>query len=698
MKLSWKVIVVIIFVLTILLITTGLASASGILMQEYWVFDGFSGLNQAGSTWHAQTFVANSTYNVTAIELRYFRMEGASGNASVSIRSTDANGEPTEADLATSNPVNLDSLPDGTPTTVHFDFNSPYLELTNGVKYAIVARIPDANGIFAIGYNNPGGFTSGEAFQSFNSGAGWMWPDELDTFDLLFKIYGEQEAISPGSLQVTKMVDWNGTVPDPSKTFEICITGPAYPGVPSCVDLGDGQSATWFELEPGEYTITETDPGADWQVSGGGQVIAVVSGQTATTTITNTFTRNLSLNIEKATNGEDADTAPGPYIMVGDPVTWTYVITNTGDVPLINISVVDDRGVAVTAPKSELVPGESMTALGYGSAVTGQYQNVGTVTGEWQGFTVSDNDSSHYFGGTPSIEIEKATNGQDADVAPGPYILTGDPIIWTYVVTNTGDVTLTNISVVDDQGVTVTAPKSELVPGESMTATGNGSAVTGQYQNVGTVTGEWQGFTVSDNDPSHYFGKIQIDVKPGSDKNPINLGSKGRTPVAILTADTFDATTVDPETIRCGPGEASPVHHAFEDVDYDGDIDMIVHFNTQELGLTEGTTMIMLSGETNQGVYFEGFDSIEIVPDKDKQDNEDNGNHKENAPGQNKEPGDNPDSKAKGKDDAPGQNKEPGDNADGKAKGKADAPGQNKDSGDSAEGKAKGKDDAPGQI
>ena len=38
--------------------------------------------------------------------------------------------------------------------------------------------------------------------------------------------------------------------------------------------------------------------------------------------------------IEKATNGEDADTPTGPMVEVGDPVTWTYVVTNTGNVTL----------------------------------------------------------------------------------------------------------------------------------------------------------------------------------------------------------------------------------------------------------------------------------------------------------------------------------------------------------------------------
>ena len=81
----------------------------------------------------------------------------------------------------------------------------------------------------------------------------------------------------------------------------------------------------------------------------------------------------------------------------------------------------------------------------------------------------------------------------------------GDPIIWTYVVTNTGNVNLTNVTVTDDQGVVVTCPQATLDVGESMTCTGNGTAAAGQYANNSTVVGTPPvGAQVTDEDPSHY--------------------------------------------------------------------------------------------------------------------------------------------------------------------------------------------------
>ena len=229
-----------------------------------------------------------------------------------------------------------------------------------------------------------------------------------------------------------------------------------------------------------------------------------------------------SIDIEKATNGHDADSAPGPSIYAGDAVTWTYVVTNTGDVKLTQISVSDDQGVSVSCPKSQLDPGHSMTCSGNGTATLGQYRNVGTATGKSpRGTMVEDDDPSHYHGydENPLIKIEKATNGHDADAAPGPSLYEGDAVIWTYTVTNTGDVRLTQVSVTDDQGVAVSCPTSQLDPGQTMTCTGHGTATLGQYRNIGTVTGKSpRGTMIQDDDPSHYYG------------DPIVVGDQGCTP------------------------------------------------------------------------------------------------------------------------------------------------------------------------
>src|SRR6185436_10756212 len=219
-----------------------------------------------------------------------------------------------------------------------------------------------------------------------------------------------------------------------------------------------------------------------------------------------------AIDIEKHTNGQDADTPTGPQILVGAPVLWEYFVTNTGNVRLTDIQVTDDQGVAVSCPQTALDPGQAMTCTGHGTARLGQYRNVGTATGrDSQGNQVTDSDPSHYLGVTcfcqHAIDIQKYTNGMDADVPTGPQIPVGAPVLWEYFVTNTSQAALTDIQVSDDQGVAVSCPRTALDPDEQMTCTGHGTAQAGQYRNVGTVTArDPQGNQVTDSDPSHYYG------------------------------------------------------------------------------------------------------------------------------------------------------------------------------------------------
>ena len=103
---------------------------------------------------------------------------------------------------------------------------------------------------------------------------------------------------------------------------------------------------------------------------------------------------------------------------------------------------------------------------------------------------------------------------------------------------------------------------------------------------------------------------VEIDIKPGSDPNSINLKSKGVVPVAVLGSDTFDASEIDPATVLFA--STAPVRSAMEDVDLDGYEDLVLHFKTQELDLDESDTEATLTGQTYGGVLFEGTDSVRI--------------------------------------------------------------------------------------
>lgn len=117
---------------------------------------------------------------------------------------------------------------------------------------------------------------------------------------------------------------------------------------------------------------------------------------------------------------------------------------------------------------------------------------------------------------------------------------------------------------------------------------------------------------------------VEIDVKPGSDPNSINCRSpKGVIPVAILTTEDFDATTVAHTSVTFGSAGATEIHvnrrtgepfRHEEDVDGDGDTDLLLHFRLGETGIGCGDTEATLSGETLDGRAIQGTDAVRTVP------------------------------------------------------------------------------------
>lgn len=193
--------------------------------------------------------------------------------------------------------------------------------------------------------------------------------------------------------------------------------------------------------------------------------------------------------------GPLTDTNSDGNIDPGD--VWLYKVNGQS---AINLS---QPGLVL--PGGGPVPGCAAATDGAGSRPT--YVNQARTTGP----AISDFDPAAYcnpFVQAPSITIIKYTNGDDANEPTGPEIQVGNPVAWTYLVTNNGNVALSEVAVTDNRGVTVTCPKSTLAIGEQMTCTANGVATEGQYANVGTVTGRSpSGQQVTDNDPSHYIGR-----------------------------------------------------------------------------------------------------------------------------------------------------------------------------------------------
>jgi len=119
--------------------------------------------------------------------------------------------------------------------------------------------------------------------------------------------------------------------------------------------------------------------------------------------------------------------------------------------------------------------------------------------------------------------------------------------------------------------------------------------------------------TADQSDPT----QVEIDIKPGSYPNSINLDSRGVVPVALLSGDGFNAADIDPAFVMFAG--ASPVHWALEDVDDDGNMDMVLHFRTQKLAdLDEDSTEAMLWTTEDSPIQIQGTDTVKILTSKKK--------------------------------------------------------------------------------
>ena len=104
---------------------------------------------------------------------------------------------------------------------------------------------------------------------------------------------------------------------------------------------------------------------------------------------------------------------------------------------------------------------------------------------------------------------------------------------------------------------------------------------------------------------------VEMNIRPNRDPNKINLARKKNLWVALLTDADFDATTVDPTTVRIGPAGASINRSArLSDADGDGDTDLRLRFTVSDIGIACGDTELTLTGTTYDGTEIVATDSI----------------------------------------------------------------------------------------
>jgi uncharacterized repeat protein (TIGR01451 family) len=202
--------------------------------------------------------------------------------------------------------------------------------------------------------------------------------------------------------------------------------------------------------------VTTTDPGGDCPTGSPNpncRALVATSGVTITKVVT-------------------SPAAPGAVSNVGEVISYEFAVTNVGLVDLTNVVVTDVQ----TAPAGALTTGPACpaTTLAAGATMSctatyivtqadldhGRIDDAASVTGDSPTGTITAGPATARVPVEqhPGITIVKTVT---SPAPPSPVSAVGDVITYSFAVANVGNVTLTNVSVVDTQ----TAPAGPLTTG-----------------------------------------------------------------------------------------------------------------------------------------------------------------------------------------------------------------------------------------
>lgn len=237
------------------------------------------------------------------------------------------------------------------------------------------------------------------------------------------------------------------------------------------------------------------------------------------------------ISLQKTGSGPDP-------LTVSSTINYAFLVTNTGNVTLSNVTVTDPLpGLpAISCPSTTLAPSATMTCTAsyqvtQADVNAGVIQNTATASGNpSSGPAVSDTSSATF----PPLQV-RSISLQKSGSGPNPLVV-GSTITYAFLVTNTGNVTLSSVTVTDPlPGLSpINCPSTTLAPVANMTCTA-GYQVTqadvnaGRIVNTATVTGNSPGGPAVSDTSSAAFPPLQAPgislQKTGSGPTPLVLGA-----------------------------------------------------------------------------------------------------------------------------------------------------------------------------
>ena len=294
---------------------------------------------------------------------------------------------------------------------------------------------------------------------------------------------------------------------------------------------------------------------------------------------------------------------------VGDTITYTFAVTNTGNVTITNIIITDPMaGLTITnSPIASLAPGATNSSVKGTYIITQADMNTGSVTNsalavgqDPKGNDVKDISGTTVVNDNPTVILLNQIAGLTVTKTSNTpvYSSVGDIINYTILVKNTGNITLHQITVTDPLTELDTIIES-LAPGESKEFIQN-YTVTQKDRENGSVTNvaNANGFTPNDT-PINASDTVVVEAAIVLGCGSINVHN-AFSPNGDGINELFIIDNIN--DVLCYPDNTVEIYNrwgilVFETKNYD-------NVNKVFKGFSEGRTTINQSSGLPAGTYF----------------------------------------------------------------------------------------------
>ena len=273
-----------------------------------------------------------------------------------------------------------------------------------------------------------------------------------------------------------------------SRPVATCPTTTLAPG--ASVSCTATYPVTQADVDAGSVTNTATASGTP--PSGG----PVVSGPSSAAV---SATRAAALSLVKSAS-------PTTVTAAGQPVTYTFLVTNTGNVTTTAVGITETAfsgtgpAPVATCPTTTLAPGASVSCTAtypvtQADVDEGSVTNTATASGSGPtGARITSGASSAIVSATRTRELTLVKSA-----SPTTVTAVGDPVQYSFLVTNSGNVTLSGVTIAETafSGTgpvpAATCPTVALAPGAALTCTATypvtqGDIDAGSVSNTATAT------------------------------------------------------------------------------------------------------------------------------------------------------------------------------------------------------------------